>query len=232
MFYVRFQCAGLCSELRCDLHVQFDRTVEVVPETNKRFYPAGSNISEAEKDDWRKQAVAFLEMLKMQAMEDKDDKLHAKKQYRLKVYQNLPALETPGVDDVVDASDHQLLEEFCAKAKQQDEGEQSLTTLIRDTRTAASKRGKGRRRAIAFPGDRCITIEEARSMLPPGYSIRRDSHQKRWQVFLAMHLHDGSRWSKSSSWGIAGDERTAALNVLKAAWARHCSLHGEVNPLQ
>jgi len=141
-------------------------------------------------------------------------------------------LETPGVDDVVDASDHQLLEEFCAKAKLQDEGEQSLTTLIRDTRTAASKRGKGRRRAIAFPGDRCITIEEARSMLPPGYSIRRDSHQKRWQVFMAMHLHDGSRWSKSSSWGIAGDERTAALSVLRAAWARHCSLHGEVNPLQ
>ena len=149
-------------------------------------------------------------------------------------------LQTPGVEDVVDPSDHQLLHDFCARAKDTTEEEADLKRVIREQRVAARAKGggkgkggknRGKRAPVALPGDRSITLDEARAMVPPGCTLDRDGHQKRWQIFMGRCSHDGARWSKSCSWGVSGDERHTVEVALRAAWERYCSLHGGENPM-
>lgn len=125
--------------------------------------------------------------------------------------------QTDGVDDVIDSSDHKLVTDYCRGARDTTEEAKELQNTIRTMRQASAKakakaRGKKnteRRPQVKLPGDRAISQVEASSLLPPDCKIRRDEHQKRWQIVMGSENEAGGRWSKSRSWCIGGDERAA-----------------------
>lgn len=148
-------------------------------------------------------------------------------------------LQTDGVDDVIDSSDHKLVTDYCKGARDTTEEAKELQNTIRVVRQASAKakakaRGKKnteRRPQVKLPGDRAISQVEASSLLPPDCKIRRDEHQKRWHIVMGSENEAGGRWSKSRSWGIGGDERAAVEFCIRAAWERHCLLTSTPSPL-
>ena len=114
--------------------------------------------------------------------------------------------------------------------KEKQSSEVDIHSVVRGIRDKHRKT-KARRPKVALPGDGSISLATARESLPPKAIIRRDEHQKRWQVFMGPRGYDGQMWAKSKSWGVSGDESEAVKFVLAQVWDRYSSLTGVPNPM-
>ena len=80
--------------------------------------------------------------------------------------------------------------------------------------TASSSSSKGKRKPVAIKVQQQWTQEEASVLLPAGARILRDADNGRWRVWYgAGNAED--LWSKSRSWGIAGQESLKFVLVLQ-----------------
>jgi hypothetical protein len=140
-------------------------------------------------------------------------------------------LQTEGAAQVIDDGDKQLVTEYIKKGEDNKSIADSITAVIRQVRAKAKPKAKPKERVVKLPGDGCVDLETAKAALPPACTIRRDDHQKRWQIFMGPKGYEGERWSRSRSWGVSGDEGAAVHDLLHAAWGRHCAMTGAENPL-
>ena len=66
-----------------------------MPDSQRRLYPGGENLTQEEKETWKKQAKAYLEDLRMRDKHTKaSNATEIKKEFRLKTYQSLVKLDS------------------------------------------------------------------------------------------------------------------------------------------
>ena len=93
---------------------------------------------------------------------------------------------------------------------------QSMKNAILEARSKRASSSKKPRKAVSIKMRQEWTEEQAKSLLPPNSTIRRDPFDGRWQVFYGSGPAI-ERWSKSRSWGIAGGGLTRARNQVLAS---------------
>ena len=93
---------------------------------------------------------------------------------------------------------------------------QLMKNAILEARSKRASSSKKPRKAVSIKMRQEWTEEQAKSLLPPNSTIRRDPFNGRWQVFYGSGPAI-ERWSKSRSWGIAGG---ASLALGTRFWLR------------
>ena len=98
------------------------------------------------------------------------------------------------------------------------------------TEAKSKNRCDVKRKPCNFEAVETWTAEMAETMAPPHSKFYRDQWNKRWLVWCGEGPIN-TRWCRSRSWGITGDDNRCIEELLKLAWKRHEELTGEPCPI-
>jgi hypothetical protein len=125
----------------------------------------------------------------------------------------------------VGKGDDKVLESFTKEAGTAGSVNEQFARHLRTVRTRLREaRGVPHRAPVRFKGDKAVSVEEAKALVPEGYGIYRIEDDGRWRARLARK---DLEWSRSKSWGPSGEEVVALRFVLQKCWERHSLLTGE-----
>ena len=136
-------------------------------------------------------------------------------------------LEREEVSECIDKEDLQTVTAHVDHCKGQRDLIRATRKFLREEALAKDPK---KRKPCTFKANETWTAEMAMALAPPSTRFYRDQWNKRWLCW-AGEAPMNTRWCRSRSWGITGDDNRCIQELLNLVWTRHCEITGEDCPL-